>query len=85
MKMNKFSLNCFFFQGASSHWWNFRHFQHHAKPNIATKDPDIDLPYLFLLGDKLPQIWGRKKKGFMPYNLQQHYFFLSKYHYEKTI
>ena len=64
-------------KGASSHWWNFRHFQHHAKPNIATKDPDIDLPYLFLLGDKLPQIWGRKKKGFMPYNLQQHYFFLT--------
>ncbi|XP_006822674.1 acyl-CoA 6-desaturase-like [Saccoglossus kowalevskii] len=63
-------------KAASATWWNFRHFQHHAKPNIVTKDPDVQAPYLFLLGDKMPQIWGKRKKGFMPYNWQQDYFFL---------
>ncbi|XP_064646893.1 acyl-CoA Delta-6 desaturase-like [Lineus longissimus] len=63
-------------KGASSHWWNFRHFQHHAKPNIVRKDPDINLPYVFLLGKVLPVQWALKKRGFAPYNWQQHYFFL---------
>ena len=22
-------------QGVSSYWWNYRHFQHHAKPNVV--------------------------------------------------
>ncbi|XP_023930584.1 fatty acid desaturase 2 isoform X1 [Lingula anatina] len=63
-------------KAASSHWWNFRHFQHHVKPNVYVKDPDITLPYVFLLGDKMPSWWGEKKKGFMPYQFQHHYFFL---------
>ncbi|KAH9523260.1 Acyl-CoA [Bulinus truncatus] len=65
-----------FMKGASSHWWNFRHFQHHAKPNIIKKDPDIQLAYLFLIGDKLPVEFGKRKKGFMPYQWQHKYFFL---------
>lgn len=65
-----------FIKGASSHWWNFRHFQHHAKPNRVSKDPDVDIAYLFLMGDEVPRIWGKKKKGFMPYNFQHNYFFL---------
>ncbi|XP_046342718.1 fatty acid desaturase 2-like isoform X2 [Haliotis rufescens] len=65
-----------FIKGASSHWWNFRHNQHHCKPNILKKDPDIEINYLFLLGDYLPVSWGRKKKGVMPYNFQHNYFFL---------
>ena len=24
-----------FFQGWSATWWKFRHFQHHAKPNVV--------------------------------------------------
>ncbi|ESO98065.1 hypothetical protein LOTGIDRAFT_143229 [Lottia gigantea] len=63
-------------KGASSHWWNFRHFQHHAKPNVIKKDPDVQLAYLFLMGDKMPVEWGEKKRGKMPYQLQHHYFFL---------
>ncbi|PAA63300.1 hypothetical protein BOX15_Mlig033038g2, partial [Macrostomum lignano] len=63
-------------KGASSHWWNFRHFLHHSKPNVAGTDPDISLPYIFLLGDKLPVEWGRKRRGFMPYNWQHGYFWL---------
>ncbi|XP_074647947.1 acyl-CoA 6-desaturase-like isoform X2 [Tubulanus polymorphus] len=62
-------------KGASSHWWNFRHFQHHAKPNVMSKDPDINIPYMFLLGDKMPINWAKKKKGFMPYQRQHEYFF----------
>ncbi|XP_005093182.1 acyl-CoA 6-desaturase [Aplysia californica] len=64
-----------FIKGASSHWWNFRHFQHHAKPNMVRKDPDIDIAYLFLLGNKLPVEFGKKKRGIMPYNWQHDYFF----------
>ncbi|XP_067686671.1 fatty acid desaturase 2-like [Haliotis asinina] len=65
-----------FIKGASSHWWNFRHNQHHCKPNVVKKDPDIEINYLFLLGDYLPVSWGKKKKGVMPYNFQHNYFFL---------
>lgn len=65
-----------FMKGASSHWWNFRHFQHHAKPNKLKKDPDVNMAYLFLMGDELPKEWGTKKRGFMPYNFQHNYFFL---------
>ncbi|XP_064598052.1 acyl-CoA (8-3)-desaturase-like [Liolophura sinensis] len=65
-----------FLKGASSHWWNFRHFQHHAKPNVIRKDPDVQLAYLFLLGNSMPKSWGEKQKGVMPYNWQHKYFFL---------
>lgn len=40
-----------------------RHFEHHAKPNVTTKDPDISFPYLFLLGERLTRKWGQAKKG----------------------
>nr|WAY16338.1 front-end fatty acid desaturase group B [Spirobranchus lamarcki] len=63
-----------FIKGASSRWWNFRHFQHHAKPNVIRKDPDISVPWVFLLGEKMAKSWGTKKKGFMPYNQQHNYF-----------
>ncbi|PAA66524.1 hypothetical protein BOX15_Mlig013777g1, partial [Macrostomum lignano] len=63
-------------KGASSHWWNFRHFLHHSKPNVVGTDPDIGVPYVFLLGDKMPKEWGQKKRGFMPYNWQHDYFWL---------
>ena len=33
-------------KGASSAWWNFRHFRHHSQPNIVCEDPDIDAPCL---------------------------------------
>ncbi|KAH3770840.1 acyl-CoA 6-desaturase-like [Dreissena polymorpha] len=63
-------------KGASSHWWNFRHFLHHAKPNIIKVDPDIKTANLFLMGDVLPKLWGEKKRGFMPYHFQHIYFLL---------
>ncbi|XP_005097048.1 acyl-CoA 6-desaturase [Aplysia californica] len=69
-----FLLN--FFKGVSSSWWNYRHYLHHAKPNRIRKDPDIRLAPLFLLGDKIPVEWGKKKKGGLPYNCQHQYWFL---------
>jgi fatty acid desaturase len=72
-------MNNFFFQGASSHWWNFRHFLHHAKPNIIKVDPDVEVANIFLLGETLPKLFGSKRRGFMPYNLQHIYFFFCKY------
>ncbi|KAL5005706.1 hypothetical protein ScPMuIL_016864 [Solemya velum] len=62
-------------KGAASHWWNFRHNQHHAKPNVLKMDPDINLSNVFVLGKKIPVDWAKKKRGFMPYNLQHIYFF----------
>uniref|UniRef100_A0A3Q2VW64 acyl-CoA (8-3)-desaturase n=1 Tax=Haplochromis burtoni TaxID=8153 RepID=A0A3Q2VW64_HAPBU len=41
-------------KGASSNWWNHRHFRHHAKPNIFIKDPDINTLHLFVLGRTQP-------------------------------
>ncbi|XP_071104226.1 acyl-CoA (8-3)-desaturase-like [Haliotis cracherodii] len=64
-----------FLKGASSDWWNYRHFQHHAKPNVVRKDPDIRLDYILLVGDKLPVEWGKRKKGAMPYHHQHQYFY----------
>jgi len=63
-------------KGAASHWWNFRHFQHHYKPNVMKKDPDVNAPYVFLLGDAMAKRWGQLKKGFMPYQWQSYYFHL---------
>ncbi|XP_064598225.1 acyl-CoA 6-desaturase-like [Liolophura sinensis] len=65
-----------FLKGASADWWNYRHYQHHAKPNIIRKDPDIRMEMLFLLGKQQPVEFGKKKKGFMPYNYQHNYFYL---------
>lgn len=72
-------FTCGFIKGASSRWWNYRHFQHHAKPNMLKKDPDVDVTYLFplfVMGDKIPVEFGKRKKGFMPYQWQQDYFYL---------
>lgn len=45
-------------QGFSAHWWNFRHFQHHAKPNIFHKDPDVTVAPIFLLGESSVEVRG---------------------------
>ncbi|CAO2584655.1 Acyl-CoA 6-desaturase [Lemmus lemmus] len=63
-------------QGASANWWNHRHFQHHAKPNIFHKDPDIKSRHLFVLGEWQPLEYGKKKLNYLPYNHQHEYFFL---------
>uniref|UniRef100_A0ABK0LWF0 Fatty acid desaturase 3 n=1 Tax=Rattus norvegicus TaxID=10116 RepID=A0ABK0LWF0_RAT len=62
-------------QGFSAHWWNFRHFQHHAKPNIFHKDPDVTVAPVFLLGESSVE-YGKKKRRYLPYNHQHLYFFL---------
>uniref|UniRef100_A0A480WI54 Fatty acid desaturase 3 n=1 Tax=Sus scrofa TaxID=9823 RepID=A0A480WI54_PIG len=63
-------------KGFSAHWWNFRHFQHHAKPNIFHKDPDVTVAPVFLLGESSIE-YGQKKRRYLPYNHQHLYFFLS--------
>lgn len=45
-------------KGFSAHWWNFRHFQHHAKPNIFHKDPDVTVAPVFLLGESSVEVGG---------------------------
>ncbi|KAF5926038.1 hypothetical protein HPG69_016074 [Diceros bicornis minor] len=62
-------------KGFSAHWWNFRHFQHHAKPNIFHKDPDVTVAPIFLLGESSIE-YGKKKRRYLPYNHQHLYFFL---------
>ncbi|NWU90230.1 FADS2 desaturase, partial [Upupa epops] len=66
-------------KGASANWWNHRHFQHHAKPNIFKKDPDVNMVHVFVLGDTQPVEYGKKKLKYLPYNHQHEYFFLSEY------
>ncbi|XP_015248174.1 PREDICTED: fatty acid desaturase 2-like [Cyprinodon variegatus] len=63
-------------KGASANWWNHRHFQHHAKPNIFRKDPDINMMDIFVLGNTQPVEYGIKKIKHYPYNYQHQYFFL---------
>ncbi|NXW13641.1 FADS2 desaturase, partial [Circaetus pectoralis] len=65
-------------KGASANWWNHRHFQHHAKPNIFEKDPDVNMLHIFVLGDTQPVEYGKKKLKYLPYNHQHEYFFLTK-------
>uniref|UniRef100_A0A8C6SRA7 Fatty acid desaturase 2 n=1 Tax=Neogobius melanostomus TaxID=47308 RepID=A0A8C6SRA7_9GOBI len=55
-------------KGVSAQWWNHRHFQHHAKPNVFSKDPDIKMVKLL--------VYGIKKIKFLPYHYQHKYFFL---------
>ena len=65
------------FKGASSSWWNYRHFKHHSQPNIVKEDPDVNVPHLFLLGNVIPKDWGAKKKGIHTlYNYQHLYWWL---------
>eukprot|EP00061_Rhincodon_typus_P018976 g48383.t1 len=63
-------------EGASGNWWNHRHFQHHAKPNIFNKDPDVNMLKVFVLGDTQPVEFGKRKIKYLPYNYQHEYFFL---------
>lgn len=63
-------------KGASANWWNHRHFQHHAKPNVFKKDPDINMMDIFVLGNTQPVEYGIKKIKHYPYNYQHQYFFL---------
>ncbi|NXN13217.1 FADS2 desaturase, partial [Indicator maculatus] len=64
-------------KGASANWWNHRHFQHHVKPNVFKKDPDVNMLHIFVLGDTQPVEYGKKKLKYLPYNHQHEYFFLS--------
>ncbi len=41
-------------KGASGEWWRYMHNQHHAKPNVIGKDPDVNIDPVFLLGDIQP-------------------------------
>uniref|UniRef100_A0A8C9TEH3 Fatty acid desaturase 2 n=3 Tax=Scleropages formosus TaxID=113540 RepID=A0A8C9TEH3_SCLFO len=63
-------------KGASANWWNHRHFQHHAKPNIFSKDPDVNMLHALVLGKTQPVEYGIKKLKYLPYNHQHQYFFL---------
>ncbi|KAF1386791.1 hypothetical protein PFLUV_G00098550 [Perca fluviatilis] len=63
-------------KGASANWWNHRHFQHHAKPNIFSKDPDVNMLHIFVVGETQPVEYGIKKIKYMPYHHQHKYFFL---------
>nr|AYG96558.1 fatty acid desaturase 2A [Pantodon buchholzi] len=62
-------------KGASAIWWNHRHFQHHAKPNIFNKDPDVNMLHTLVLGKTQPVEYGIKKLKYLPYNRQHRYFF----------
>jgi fatty acid desaturase len=53
-------------QGFSAHWWNFRHFQHHAKPNIFHKDPDVTVAPVFLLGESSVEVSGESRDTLKP-------------------
>ncbi|XP_044537945.1 acyl-CoA 6-desaturase [Gracilinanus agilis] len=51
-------------KGASANWWNHRHFQHHAKPNIFQKDPDVNMLHVFVLGEWQPvEVRGRRGRS----------------------
>ncbi|XP_064620967.1 acyl-CoA Delta-6 desaturase-like [Lineus longissimus] len=69
-------LTMSFTKGASAKWWNHMHFQHHAKPNVIDKDPDVRLERFLVVGDVIPVEIARRWKRCMPYNLQHRYFFL---------
>uniref|UniRef100_A0A9J8CLQ5 Fatty acid desaturase 2 n=1 Tax=Cyprinus carpio carpio TaxID=630221 RepID=A0A9J8CLQ5_CYPCA len=64
-------------KGASAGWWNHRHFQHHAKPNIFKKDPDVNMLNAFVVGNVQPVEYGVKKIKTLPYNHQHKYFFFT--------
>ncbi|XP_021370917.1 fatty acid desaturase 2-like [Mizuhopecten yessoensis] len=63
-------------KGASPHWWNHLHFQHHAKPNVIDKDPDVAMDKLFVVGEVMPVQVAKTRSKSMPFNLQHKYFFI---------
>ncbi|KAF6028047.1 hypothetical protein EB796_013634 [Bugula neritina] len=66
-----------FLKGTSGHWWNHMHYQHHSKPNVIGKDPDVRMDKLFLVGNVMPVEKAKEEsKPSMPYQKQHNYFFL---------
>ncbi|KAL2310075.1 hypothetical protein Nmel_006314, partial [Mimus melanotis] len=57
-------------KGASANWWNHRHFQHHAKPNIFRKDPDVNMLHIFVLGDTQPVEVRKSRENMEKYCLR---------------
>uniref|UniRef100_A0A3B5MZI8 acyl-CoA (8-3)-desaturase n=1 Tax=Xiphophorus couchianus TaxID=32473 RepID=A0A3B5MZI8_9TELE len=41
-------------KGAAASWWNHLHYNHHAKPNVLSKDPDVNMSGIFVLGSVQP-------------------------------
>lgn len=80
-KVNRF-IHLFFIgciKGASSSWWIHLHNQHHAKPNVINKDPDVRIDPVFVLGNQTPlkvaeKNATKKQKFLYPYSIQ-HYLF----------
>ncbi|XP_043772783.1 fatty acid desaturase 2-like protein FADS2B [Cervus elaphus] len=72
--MQKFVMS--HLKGLSTKWWNNRHFQHHVKTNIDTKDPDIDVGPLFIVGDLTPVEHGKNKIKYIDYEKQHLYFYM---------
>ncbi|ESO06799.1 hypothetical protein HELRODRAFT_76893 [Helobdella robusta] len=72
--LHSFVMN--FLKGASVSWWQHLHNQHHSKPNIINKDPDVRLEKVFVLGKEIPKRVAENKNNIMPYNWQHRYFFL---------
>jgi fatty acid desaturase 2 (delta-6 desaturase) len=62
-------------KGASTSWWQHLHNQHHSKPNVIRKDPDVKLDPVFVVGEEMPKKMAASKDGLYPYNWQQYYFF----------
>jgi fatty acid desaturase 2 (delta-6 desaturase) len=62
-------------KGASTSWWQHLHNQHHSKPNVISKDPDVHLDPIFVVGNEIPKKMAAKKGSSYPYNWQQYYFF----------
>lgn len=71
--MHSFVMNCL--KGASTSWWQHLHNQHHSKPNVINKDPDVRLEQMFVLGEEMPKRIAKEKKKSLPYNWQHRYFF----------
>lgn len=65
-----------FIKGASSTWWKHLHNQHHSKPNVINKDPDVRLEKVFVLGEEIPKRVARDNKWSLPFNHQHKYFFI---------
>lgn len=68
-------------KGASSAWWNYRHYLHHSKPNVSDVDPDVNMPYVFMLGEGLARMWAKKQRagtagGILPYDQQHRYWWI---------
>ena len=66
-----------FLKGLSPVWWNQMHYQHHAKPNVLDKDPDVRLDKLFVVGEVMPVEVAKSRKHLsVPFQHQHKYFFI---------